>query len=274
MKTKYNHHLHRVSLLVISFFITLLLLFAVNFLATAQTVKPPIVTDRPDQTESSSLVPKGGLQVETGFVYEEDQQENIHLTNVTYNTTLIKYGVNENFELRFISEYVGEKSRASEKITSNVKGIAPFALGLKIRLADEKGIWPKAALIGHVYSKSGSEEFTTNYTASDFRFTFSNTLSDKINLSYNLGAEWNGNSPEVSFLYTLSLAYSVSDKMGFFIESYSFFPEESKADHRFDLGITWLFSPVVQWDLSGGIGLSKNAPDSFVSTGLSFRLFK
>jgi hypothetical protein len=66
----------------------------------------------------------------------------------------------------------------------------------------------------------------------------------------------------------------ITDKLGVFVESYSFFPEDSKADHRFDAGITYKFTPVVQWDISGGVGLSKNAPDSFVSTGISFRLFK
>jgi len=93
-------------------------------------------------------------------------------------------------------------------------------------------------------------------------------------LSYNLGAEWNGETPDASFLYTLSVGYLITDKFGAFIESYSFFPEGSKGDHRLDAGLTYKFSPVVQWDISGGIGLNDIAPDSFISTGISFRLFK
>ncbi len=38
--------------------------------AIGQEEKPELVTDRPDQTEAPSIVPRGGLQVETGFVFE------------------------------------------------------------------------------------------------------------------------------------------------------------------------------------------------------------
>jgi hypothetical protein len=235
--------------------------------------KPELVTDRPDQTEAPSLVPAGGLQIETGFVYEKDGEKNVSTTNVTYNTTLLKYGVNDHFELRFITEYLGERTHAPET-TSKVNGFSPLAMGVKIRLADQKGFWPQAALIGHVNLKTGSRAFEPNYTAADFRFTFAHTLSKKLSLSYNVGAEWNGETPEAAFLYTLSVGYSINSRAGLFLESYSFFPEESKADNRADAGFTYKITPVVQWDISAGVGLSKNAPDTFISTGISFRLFK
>ena len=240
----------------------------------AQNEKPEIVTDRPDQTEAPVLVPRGGLQVETGFVFEKDREEGVDITNFAYNTTLIKYGVNEFFELRLITEYLGENAKVAENPTSKIQGFSPLALGVKIKLAEEKGVWPQAAFIGHINLRSGSEEFIPNYTAADFRFTFAHTLSEKFALSYNVGAEWDGESPEAAFLYTLSLGYLITEKFGVFVEGYSFFPEDSKADHRIDAGFTYKFSPVVQWDISGGVGVSRNAPDSFLSTGISFRLFK
>ena len=240
----------------------------------SQTEKPEIVTDRPDQTEAPSLVPRGGLQVELGTSMENDEMDGVKYTHVTYSTALIKYGVNENFELRLITEYIGERAKPTEGKASQVKGLSPLALGVKIKLAEEKGIFPQASLIGHVNLKSGSTEFSPEYTAADFRFTFAHTLSDKFALSYNVGAEWNGETPDATFLYTLSVGYLITSKLGAFIESYSFFPEESKADHRFDAGLTYKFSPVDQADVSGGVGLNENAPDSFISAGLSFRLFR
>lgn len=255
-----------------------LLLSAVAVVANAQTTteneKPEIVTDRPDQTEAPVLVPKGALQVETGFIFEKDRDHDVEQKNFTFNTTLVKFGVNEYFELRLISEFLGEQAKVAENPTSKINGFSPLAVGVKIKLNDEKGFWPQAAFIGHLNLKSGSEEFAPNYTAADFRFTFAHTLSDKFSLSYNLGAEWDGETPECAFLYTLSLGYVITPKIGFFIEGYSFFPEDSKADNRVDAGFTYKFSPVVQWDISGGVGLSRNAPDSFLSTGISFRLFK
>lgn len=246
--------------------------FAVT--AVAQTEKPELVTDRPDQTEAPVLVPTGGLQIETGFIYEKDKEADVNVTNYTYNTTLIKYGVNEHFELRFITEYLGQRTEMGEGNYTKIKGFSPLALGVKIKLAEAKSFWPQAAFIGHINLRSGSETFEPSYTAADFRFTFAHDLSDKLALSYNLGAEWDGETPDAAFLYTLSLGYSISDRVGAFIEGYSFFPENAKADNRADAGVTVLITPVVQWDISGGIGLSQNAPDAFISTGLSVRLFK
>jgi hypothetical protein len=243
-------------------------------LAFSQVSKPDIVTDRPDQTEAPALVPQGGLQVETGFAFEKDKAANIESTNYTYNTTLIKYGVNQNLELRLITEYLGEKQDISETSASSIEGISPLALGIKVKIADEKGAWPQTAMIGHINVKTGSKVFRPNYTAADFRFTFAHTLSDKFSLSYNIGAEWNGETPEATFLYTLALGYSITDKCGMFVESYSFFTEESSPDHRFDGGLTYKITNVVQADISGGLGLNEKAPDYFLSAGLSFRLFK
>lgn len=249
------------------------LLFGYGVVAHAQTEKPEIVTDRPDQTEAPVLVPRGGLQIETGFIYEKDQEHDLETTNITYNTTLIKYGVNESLELRFITEYLGEQAQLGET-EEKVRGFSPMSLGVKLKIAEEQGFWPQAAMIGHIALRTGSEVFEPSYTAADFRFTFAHTLSEKFALSYNLGAEWNGETPDAAFLYTLSLGYVISTRAGIFIEGYSFFPEDSKADNRVDAGFTYKITPVVQWDVSGGIGLSSNAPDSFVSTGISFRLFK
>ena len=255
--------------------IILFIVASFGVLLVSAQEKPELVTDRPDQTEAPVLVPKGAIQVETGFQIETDRQKNIETKNYTYNTTLLKYGVNEHFELRLINEYLGTSTHVEgDTKTTKVSGLSPLALGVKIKLAEEKGFWPQAAFIGHVNLVSGSTEYEPDYTAADFRFTFAHTLSEKFSLSYNLGAEWDGETPDAAFLYTLSLGYRLNDRIGTFIEGYSFFPEHSKADNRVDAGVTFLITPLVQWDISGGLGLSDNAPDGFVSTGLSFRLFQ
>jgi hypothetical protein len=252
----------------------LLILLGLGTRIFAQDAKPDIVTDRPDQTEAPSLVPTGGLQVELGTSIENDAIENIKITNYTYATALVKYGINKNFELRLISEYLGQRVKLNESDVNKIDGASPLALGVKIKIADENKFWPQAAFIGHINLKSGSSEFAPHYTAADFRFTFAHTLSERFALSYNLGAEWNGETPDATFIYTLSLGYLITDKVGAYIEAYGFFPEDSKADHRIDGGLTFKITPVVQWDVSAGLGLNDIAPDSFISTGISFRLFK
>jgi hypothetical protein len=254
-----------------------LLFFILTGLGTGafgQTTKPEIVTDRPDQTEAPALVPMGGIQVELGTVIENDAVDDTKVTNYTYATALVKYGINDHIELRLITEYLGQRVKFNESNINKIDGASPLALGVKIKIADEEKFWPQAAFIGHINLKTGSSEFAPDYTAADFRFTFAHTLSEKFSLSYNLGAEWDGETPEAAFLYTLSLGYAITDKLGAYLESYSFFPEDNQADHRIDAGITFKITSVVQWDMSGGLGLNDIAPDSFLSTGISFRLLK
>lgn len=243
-------------------------------LSYGQTEKPELVTDRPDQTEAAMPVPQGGLQVESGFSYEKDRQDDVVVTNFAYNKMLIKYGVNDHFELRLITGFVGKQATVAEHPGSRVQGFSPLALGVKVKLAEEKGFWPQAAFIGHINLRTGSKDLNPSYTAADFRFTFAHTVSEKFALSYNLGAEWNGETPDAAFLYTLALRYAATNRVGLFVESYAFYPEKDKADNRFDCGLTYMITSMVQWDVSGGLGLSRSAPDYFLSTGVSFRVLR
>jgi len=70
-------------------------------------INEPIQADRPDQTETPAIVPRGMFQVETGFTFQKNDE--ISKTN-TLPTALWKYGVNENFELRLITEFISEKN--------------------------------------------------------------------------------------------------------------------------------------------------------------------
>src|SRR5688572_19021966 len=70
-----------------------------------------IITDRPDQSEAPQLTPKGWLQIETGIQseFDEDKETGLKSQNILYNTTLWKYGLSKNFELRLITEYAEER---------------------------------------------------------------------------------------------------------------------------------------------------------------------
>ena len=82
------------------------------------------------------------FQVETGFsVQKNDANSNTQ----TLPSTLWKYGVNDHFELRLITEFSKEKA-FDEKIS----GFNPILIGCKIKIADEKGIVPKTSFIGHI----------------------------------------------------------------------------------------------------------------------------
>lgn len=225
---------------------------------------PSIQTDRPDQTECPFIVPKNYFQLENGFTYEKTNSET---AQIVAPTILTRFGINDHFELRLITEYSIE-----DDFSNNISGINPILIGFKTRLFEEKGIIPITSFIGHIgIPKAGSKSLQTIYYAPEFRFTMQHTISEKQSLSYNLGAEWNGETAEPTFIYTLTSGYSLTGKIGFYIEFYGFVPQIEKPDHRFDAGLTYLLNPNHQLDISGGFGLSKISPEYYVALGYSFR---
>lgn len=87
----------------------ILVLIIISGYVKAQVIVPDLITDRPDQTESSAIVPLKSLQIETGFVMEKDETDLIKQKSFAYNTTLLRFGLLENLELRLGLEYLGEK---------------------------------------------------------------------------------------------------------------------------------------------------------------------
>ncbi|MFM7773891.1 MAG: transporter [Candidatus Kapaibacterium sp.] len=225
---------------------------------------PPIQLDRPDQTECPFIVPTGYVQCESGFLLERTQGS---VTTATFPSALWKYGVNEKFELRMITEFTRVASANSTAL-----GLAPITLGFKSSLFEESGIVPKTSFIGHITTSNlGSEEFHTTYIAPSFRFVMLHTLPGDISLSYNLGAEWTGEDAEHTYIYTLTAGAPLTDRLGFYVEAYGFAPADSPADHRADGGLTYLVNDNLMLDVSGGLGLVNTALDHYVALGVSWR---
>jgi hypothetical protein len=197
----------------------------------------------------------------------------------TFNTTLVRYGLNKNFELRLIQEYLGYQSEIEG--SNLISGMSPMSIGAKIKLADARGFIPQMAFIGHVTFPTGSPDVNSTYVTTDFRITMEYELSDRFSFGVNLGAEGDGESPLTTGIYTVVVGYSISDKIGMFSEFYGFITENDETndlntqhDHRFNGGFTYKINNIVQYDVSAGVGLSQSSTDYFLSTGLSFRLFK
>jgi len=225
---------------------------------------PSIQTDRPDQTECPFITPRHYFQFENGFSYEQNDKD---LSAFVTPTVLTRFGINKFFELRLITEYT-----VINEISKSSSGLNPILIGFKTRLLEEKGLIPTTALIAHIgFPKVASPDYRANYYYPEFRFTMQHTISEKQSLSYNLGAEWNGENTKPTFIYTLTTGYSLTEKIGAYAEFYGFIPQTGKTDHRLDLGLTYLFNPNHQLDVSGGLGLSAISPEYYFALGYSFR---
>jgi Putative MetA-pathway of phenol degradation len=237
------------------------LIFLFLILATIYSnAQSTIQTDRPDQTESPYIVPSRYIQIETGLLFEKIKNETFVFTTPTI---LWKYGVNQNFELRLITEYA--TMQENENSNSN---FSPITIGFKSSLSEEKGVFPKTSFIGHITAPCTDKKI---YFEPSFRFTMQHTLSDMFSLSYNLGAEWEKKSLETTYIYTLTLGTSLSNRFGCYMELYGFHSESKPNDHNIDFGFTYLANNDLLFDLSKSVGITENAIHSYWNIGCSLR---
>jgi hypothetical protein len=221
--------------------------------------------DRPDQTETPAIVPVGMFQVENGFTFQKNEAKSY--TN-SLPSTLWKFGINPKIELRLITEFVSKKNKDTITV-----GLLPIYVGFKINICAENGIIPKTSLIAHVLMpKVASKNYQAQWYMPKFRFTMQHTLTDKITLGYNLGCEWDGDSAQATFIYTLTTGYSITQKLGLYTELFGFSPSKEIAYHSFDGGFTYLINNNFMVDLSSSIGITDNAPKHYMALGFSFRL--
>lgn len=230
-----------------------------------------MITDRPDVTESSRVVPKGSLQVETGAFYEAFETNNSKVESSVFNTTLLRYGLLANLEIRLGWDLAEETTtNAINKVVST--GLSPLLFGMKVAIAEEKNGWPEIALLGHLFLPfSASKDFKPQTIAANFLFALSHTLSEKSSLSYNLGGEWGDDNPEMGYRYSAAYGYAISGQLACYAELYGNLPENSTANHFWDAGLTYLIKPNIQLDATIGTGITKSQ-DIYLSGGISFRI--
>lgn len=234
-----------------------------------------LVTDRPDATEASSTVGAGVLQLETGGFYTSFEENDFKTEIFTYNTSIIRYGIFNNFELRVGWNFQETRFTTNGMELPNVlSGVSPLLVGMKTEITKEKGWIPEIALIGHLFLPlSASTDYRPESTGADFRFSLSHTLNERSSIAYNVGGAWGRDTAEVAYIYTLAYSYSVTRRFGFYVEVYGDFPEDASANHLWDVGATYLLSPDFQLDATLGRSFTKGQ-DILLSTGFSYRILK
>jgi hypothetical protein len=226
-----------------------------------------IECDRPDQTETPSIVPDKHFQLESGFYFHKQSD-----ITITYPSTLIKYGIKDIAEFRFEIEPSTQIVKTGDN-TNSTSGVSPIAFGMKLKICEEKKWLPKTSVIIMTSVPIlASKKLTANFPSPQIRFTCQHTLPQKFTLSYNFGALWSEDDLTTTPLYTLTSGYSFTNEIGCYVELYGFMPFKGKQEHGFDGG--FMFYPVPNWmiDLSGGILFEKRKPAWFAGLGISFLL--
>ena len=233
--------------------------------ASAQS--PELVTDRPDQTESATVVPRGLLQVETGYLFTREGNVDSHAAP----GTLFRIGLGGRTELRLgHAGVVGAEGR---------RGAGDSELGAKVNLIPRADGWrPELALLGSLALPTGGHGFSSGGADPSFLAAFAHELAPRLSLGYNAGAAWESSpdrpARDAFLVYSLALGVGLTDRLGAFLEVFGDrqVAGEAAASASVDGGLTLLpIGGVLQLDFSVGRRLRGPADDLFVGAGLSSR---
>ena len=218
-------------------------IFLLVFILSELIFTQELVSDRPDQTESAVTLPKNYFQFEHGSVHENF---NGNSNKFTASSNLFRYGILENLEIRFASEF------------TNGNLNIPIEIGAKYQFKNDE---MNVAFLGHLI-KDGEIVSLNNL------FLISFPLTEKIDFSTNLGVEIN-NENQTNLNYTFSVGIPLAEKINYFLEVYGN-KEKLKNNLFADNGITYSVKQNLQLDFAFGIGL--NEKYNFLTLGICYRM--
>lgn len=257
-------------------FFSSLIFFVLIFFGTESLAQiQDLVTDRPDQTESSLIVPVNSLQIETGFSYEKDKFKedgfDIENENLILASTLFRYGINDMFEFRFSGNYVITKTKVGG-VETELQGLENFTLGTKISLWKDRDVVTHLAVIVQATLPFGNRELRPDKFEPAVKLTASQDFVNNFSVGINLGFENDSGINKNAYTYTAVLGYEVNDKIGTYLEFYGFGIDEFLPVHHIDGGVTYLHKQNIQIDLSVGSRIFSEEKYWFGSLGFSIRL--
>jgi len=235
----------------------------------------PLVTDRPDFTESTSTVPAGHYQLEGGYTFSRQGEEDAH----TLGELLLRIGAGERWEARLgFGSY--------DRIDPGIRGAAKLSgyedptLGIKIRLnEDDPDLLPPGhphlAILLITTVPVGSDALTADDWQPEGKLALGWDLTDRLSLGANLIYAYPSDGGERfnQLAASLSAGFSLTGRLGVYLEAFGFSKEsaDGAAASYVNSGLTWLLSNDLQLDARIGAGLDDPRPNWFAGVGAAVR---
>ncbi|MBX3119921.1 MAG: transporter [Fimbriimonadaceae bacterium] len=245
--------------------VPLLTCFALATVAFAQdkaTPQGPIVTDRPDFTESANVVPLRWLQFESGFTYQGIRGG----SSISGPEALIRYGMAPRSELRIgIPDYGRLVLLGNSEV-----GFADGSLGFKFETEKPVLGFDVAVIVETSIPTRGA--FSSDSSEPAVKLCYARDFSSGWSLSAMSVGVWTKDDGNRTILQqTVALARELSGGLGFFIEYAGTYHKSMKSEHVAHGGFAYQLSNDRQIDLHFGTSLSGNDRMPFIGVGYAVR---
>lgn len=235
----------------------------------------PLVTDRPDFTESAGTVPAGHVQVEGGYTFTRQGDEE----GSSLGEVLVRIAMGGRMEARL---GVGSYGRIDPGVpgAETFSGYEDPSVGIKIMLteADPDLLPPGRPVMALLLGTSvpvGSDELTADEWQPEAKLAMAWELNDWLSLASNLIYAYPADGDERFHQYAASLSagFSLADRWGAYLEGYGFSKEsvDGSSTTYLNSGITFSISKDFQLDARIGAGLDSPHPNWFAGVGAAVR---
>ena len=251
---------------------TALLLVAARASAT-DFADQAINTDRPGITYSTSIVPTGHLQLETGLPTLEDDLLPDGHSLLLSAPTYLRYGVTDDVEVQLAASPWNQLITTQGGHRHSVSGAGDLQLGGKFALSAGSGAMPALTLIGYVTAPTGNRNFSEGRPAYNLNAVASWPLTGSTGFTTMASftrAPADGDRHANSGTLAVSLSHNFTSQLTAYAET-GWFPgyTHTSSTALAGGGMTYLLSPHVQVDGFFDVGLNHASPTSVFGTGFS-----
>lgn len=237
-----------------------------------------IATDRPDFVESSDVVGKGRVQIETSLAWARDRQGGLK-TRETSTPTLLRLGIAEAWELRLETDGRMRLRTDDGGVRTRESGWSDLSFGLKWhqRDGDEAAGTPGLGWLFHLDADTGSGAFRGQGVRPSLRLAAEWEFAGGWSLGVMPGLYRDRDESGRHFtggILAATLGKSLSERTRMFVELSG--EQLAAARHggsvvTMDTGVTYLLTRDMQVDAALSRGLNRNAPDWAWTVGFSTR---
>tara|TARA_B100001123_G_scaffold449088_1_gene612934 strand:- start:17506 stop:18357 length:852 start_codon:yes stop_codon:yes gene_type:complete len=238
----------------------------VHGVVSAQVVAP-LITDRPDQTESATVVSRGLIQIETGYLFSRNSGLSTH----EVPGTLLRVGLGLRTELR-----IGHDGVIGSK---NSYGAGDSSIGFKLNLIDSSAGWrPEFAVLATTTLPTGDRNYSSSGFDPNILLSFAHEISPNFSLGYNVGTNWESSGEAIDrdalFVYSLAFGRTINERISAFLEVFGSRQIDGLREKMtsVDGGLVFLLDDTFQVDIYIGRGIIGVADDVFLGAGVSLRL--
>ena len=202
--------------------------------------------------ESSSTIEKNLLQLEFETIYSTEKEAFDRTTAWSIPNILVRFGLSKNLELQLHTPFTKEICYEDNVLISNIFDFDEVELGMAINLWKQKKIIPEASLMARIITSTNN--IGINHIGNIISLNFSNSLSEKVSLNYNVGTVTDIDKNTNAY-YILNLDYQPNPKVHLFIENTSDFNLENSASNCMSIGFGLGLKPNISLDFSASKSL-------------------